>query len=62
MNWKIFSLISLLTLSSATFAENEQAIEIQNQQNIAPSNTPATVTQAPSNNSSITCPIIISKK
>ncbi|WP_010115340.1 hypothetical protein [Acinetobacter sp. P8-3-8] len=40
MYGKIFSLISLLALSSATFAENEQAIEIQNQQNIVLSNEP----------------------
>ncbi|MEG0605097.1 MAG: hypothetical protein RR487_11380 [Acinetobacter sp.] len=54
MYGKIFSLIGLLALSSATFAENEQAIEIQNQQNIVPSNTPTI--QAPNSNSSMTCP------
>ena len=42
MYGKIFSLISLLTLSSITFAENEQATEIQNQQNIALSKEPMT--------------------
>lgn len=57
MYGKIFSLISLLSLSCVTFAENEQAIEIQNQQNIALNNEPITsAIPAPKNNTVIACP------
>jgi len=48
MNWKIFSLISLLTLSiPATFAENSQLTDTESQQMVDSTNQPLTITHLP---------------
>ena len=48
MNWKIFSLISLLALSiPATFAENSQLTDTESQQMVDSTNQPLTITHLP---------------
>lgn len=48
MNWKIFSLISLLALSiPATFAENSQLTDTESQQMLDSTNQPLTITHLP---------------